>query len=113
MDEKDCGYQKRRFATKPKLNTISEHLFGFTKVVSERKCFSLLVAAAGSEHFGNSADWIGRLSRRKFKLHAGEESDNGSGLDSDSGNEEMKPAPGSRGGGGYDSDSDGGGCVIC
>eukprot|EP00873_Tetraselmis_striata_P036021 jgi/Tetstr1/456285/TSEL_043042.t1 len=84
MDEKDCGYQKRRFATKPKLNTISEHLFGFTKVVSERKCFSLLVAAAGSEHFGNSADWIGRLSRRKLKLHAGEESDNGSGLDSDS-----------------------------
>ena len=112
MDEQDCGYQRRKFVGKPALGKVANHLLGFaTKVIGDRKAFGLLMAAVGRGYFNERLDWAGRVARRKYKLQAGEESDNQSGDDCDSGNEEMKPPPGRRRGG-FD-DDDGEGCVIC
>ncbi|KAK9842987.1 hypothetical protein WJX74_005349 [Apatococcus lobatus] len=87
--DEDTTVQKRSLTTKKNLEGICQALFGQPKTLSARKIFSLTLLAGTLGAYGDDCDWVFRLSRRRFKLAEGEESEDRSGDDADSGNDEI------------------------
>ncbi|KAK9811130.1 hypothetical protein WJX73_005087 [Symbiochloris irregularis] len=83
----DNGTWKRSMMTKIALEEIGEALFGKPRAVSARKVFNLVAFTGGVTCFGDDSDWCFRVMRRRVKLGNGEDSEDRSGDDRDSGNE--------------------------
>jgi hypothetical protein len=64
----------KTFCALPRLCHLSECVAGPQPPISSRKTFALLARAAGA-HSHEKAGWLFRGLRKRFELHAGEESD--------------------------------------
>jgi hypothetical protein len=92
MERYESGYYKRTFMGPSNLRYIEEVLFGQKNLLSDRKIFSLLIHAAMGvriEQISNDMHALLRVSRRTWRLFAGETGDSNEG-DVDSDNEGKK-----------------------